>query len=87
MVIKEKFTNNVVKLEFDDLAFGLLCCINRNKHFENSNMEGSYFLPGFFEWLEPSQYESMLTKWSTEYSVDLFDRNTYKKGLSPFTSK
>lgn len=87
MVIIEKLTQNVVKLEFDDLAFGILCCINRNNQFANNSMEGCYYLPGFFEWVDPSEYESMLTKWSTEYGVDLFNKETYVKGLSPFTSK
>ena len=85
MVIVEKITSNQVKLEFDDIAFGLLSCINRNKAF--SNMEGCYSLSGLFEWIHPSEYESLLSKWSTEYGVNLFDRNTYVKGLSPFTSK
>jgi hypothetical protein len=87
MVIREKFTDKVVKLEFEDLAFGMLCCINRNKQFANNNMQGCYYLPGFFEWLEPSEYEKTLSKWSVEYSIDLLDRATYVKGLSPFTSK
>jgi len=87
MIILEKFTQNEVKLQFDDLAYGLLSCINRNKTFKQNNMEGCYTLPGFFEWVDPSQYESMLKSWSTEYGVDLFCTETYKKGLSPFTRK
>lgn len=87
MVIVEKITSNQVKLEFDDIAFGLLSCINRNKAFSNSNMEGCYSLSNMFEWIHPSEYESLLSKWSTEYGVNLFDRETYAKGLSPFTSK
>jgi hypothetical protein len=87
MIILEKFTQNRIKLEFDDLAYGLLCCVNRNKRFQESNMQGCYSLPGFFEWVDPSQYESMLKSWSTEYGVDLLCRDTYEKELSPFTRK
>lgn len=87
MVIKEKFTNNVIKLEFDDIAFGLLSCINRNKLFRESNIEGCYSLSGLFEWVHPDEYESMLKRWSTEHGIDLLNKETYVKGLSPFTSK
>jgi hypothetical protein len=87
MIILEKFTKNKVKLEFDDLAFGLYCCIERNRAFSNSNMEGCYYLPGFFEWVDPSDYKPMLEKWSEEYQVNLLDKDTYIKGLSPFTRK
>jgi hypothetical protein len=87
MIILEKFTQNRIKLEFDDLAYGLFCCVTRNKRFQESNMQGCYFLPGFFEWVDPSQYESMLLNWSTEYGVDLLCRDTYEKELSPFTRK
>jgi hypothetical protein len=87
MIIVEKHTSNQVKLEFNDIAFGLLSCINRNKSFRNSNMEGCYSLSGLFEWIHPSEYESLLSKWSTEHGVDLFDKSTYVNGLSPFTSK
>jgi len=87
MIILEKFTQNEVRLEFDDLAYGLFSCVTRNKRFQQSNMQGCYSLPGFFEWVDPNQYESMLLKWSAEHGVDLLDRRTYEKGLSPFTRK
>jgi hypothetical protein len=87
MKIIEKFTKKEGKVEFDDLAFGLLCCVNRNKKFKESNIEGCYTLLGFFEWVDPAQYESLLLEWSTEFGVDLFNRKTYELGLSPFTRK
>jgi hypothetical protein len=51
MIIVEKHTSNQVKLEFNDIAFGLRCLVlNRNKQFRNSNMEGCYSLSELFEW-------------------------------------
>lgn len=82
MIILEKFTSKEVRLEFDDVAFGMLCAANRNLA-----MQGSWTIVGLFEWIHPDEYESTLKKWSAEHGVDLFAKETYVKGLSPFTSK